>query len=168
MNADAISGRMTKNRGSFPLAGFTLVEVLVVVAILAFCLCGLLATYINMFFLTDLTRDLTLATNAVRARMEEIKRISFASLGNSTFNLTDYGFPSNQSIGMVQVQGNYSNYTDQLSRVRVIACFESRGRVIGEDANLNGVLDINATPSEDVNSNSRMDSPVELVTLIAK
>ena len=165
MNADAISGRMTKKRGNLPLAGFTLVEVLFVMVILAFCLCGLLATYINMFFLTDLTRDLTLATNAVRARMEEIKRVSFASLGNSTFNLTDYGFPSNQSKGVVEVQGNYSNYTDQLSRVRIIACFKSRGRIIGEDADLDGVFD---TPGEDVNNNSRMDSPVEMVTLIAK
>ena len=150
-------------------AGFTLVEALMAITIVAFCLCGLLATYINMFFLTDLTRDVTLATNAVRAKMEEIKRLSFASLSAEsprwTFNLTDYGFPSNDSKGVVEIQENYSNYTDQLTKVRVSAYFKSRGRVIGEDANLNGAFD---TPGEDVNNNGRQDSPVEMVTLIAK
>ncbi len=147
--------------------GFTLVEVMIAAAILAFCICGLLATYVNMFFLTDLSRDFTLATNAVQAKMEEIKKKDFSQITNSLtgpFDLTSYGFPSSKSKGRVVVDENFDGYPGELTRVRIVACFDSRGRVIGEDKNLNGLLD----PGEDSNNNGVLDSPVELVTLIAK
>ncbi len=149
--------------------GFTLVEVLVAAAILAFCLCGLLATYINMFFLADLSRDFTLANNAIQAKAEEIKKTNFdgLSLGESPFNLTDYGFPSPSEPGEVTSKGNITvsstGYSD-LKIVRLIACFKSRGRLIGEDSNLNGILN----SGEDINNNGRLDSSIEVITLIAR
>lgn len=151
--------------------GFTLVEVLLAASILVFCLCGLLLTYANMFILTDLSRDFTLANNAIQAKIEEIKKTNFdsLSLGESSFNLTDYGFPPSSQPGEITSKGNITisstNYSD-LKRVRIIACFKSRGRIIGEDSNLNGQLDTAA--GEDTNGNDRLDSPVEVVTLIAK
>lgn len=147
--------------------GFTLIEVLVAAAILVFCLCGLLATYVNMFFLQDLARDFTLATNAVQAKMEEVKRTDFTQLTQAKtgpFNLTDYGLPITESKGRLEVEENFGGYTSNLTRVRLIASFKSRGRIIGEDSNLNGILN----SGEDTNTNGRLDSPVELVTLIAK
>lgn len=115
-----------------------MIEVLVAVGILAFCLAGLLATYINLFFLSDLTRNITLATNAVQAKMEDIKRIPFVNLPaqNGFFNLTDYGFPGAfASGGMVLVQEDLFGYTGGLTRIKVAACFMSRGRLIGNDVN---------------------------------
>lgn len=147
----------------FSNKGFTLVEVLVAVAILAFCLCGLLVTYINMFFLSDLTRDSTLATNAIQAKLEEIKNTNFENL--SSFNGTTFdvnGFASSDAKGAVWVLD--TAYSD-LKRVRIVVCFKSRGRVIGEDKNLDGDLD---TGEDTLISNSRLDSPAETVTLIAK
>lgn len=143
--------------------GFTLVEVLLAGAILAFCLCGLLLTYINMFILSDLARDLTLATNAVQAKMEEIKKTSYAGL--STFNGVTFdiaGFASSDAKGVVEVTDNLG-YAD-LTRVRIVSSLKSRGRIIGEDQDLDGVLDF----GEDANGNGRLDSPIELVTLIAQ
>lgn len=128
--------------------GFTLIEVLITIAILAFCLCGLLATYINMFFLSDLSRDFTLATNAVLGKMEEIKKTNFdnlSSFNGQIFELT--GFSSSDSKGVIEVTNTV--FSD-LKRVGIIACFKSRNRTIGNDI-------------QDCTS-----SPVELVTLIAK
>jgi hypothetical protein len=131
--------------------------------ILVSCLCGILFTYMSMFVLSDLARDFTLANNALQAKIEEIKKMSFDSLsvGDEPFNLTDYGFPRSESKGRIEISNTI--YSD-LKRVRLIGCFKSRQRIIGEDKNLNGILDT----GEDINGNGRLDSPSELVTLIAK
>lgn len=153
----------------FSCKGFTLFEAILASGILAFCLCGLLLTYVSMFISTDLSRDFTLATNAIQAKAEEIKKTDFdsLSLGESAFNLTDYGFPLPLQQGEVTSKGNItisSTVYSDLKSVRITACFKSRGRIIGEDSNLNGLLN----SGEDANGNGRLDSPVEVMTLIAK
>jgi len=140
----------------------TLIELLFTLAILAFCLCGILLTYINMFLLSDLARDLTLATNTMQAEMEDVKKTAFdglAALNGTTFDLS--GFAATDAKGRIEVTD--TAYLD-LKRIRMVACFRSRGRLIGEDQNLDGQL----IPAEDVNANGRMDSPAELVTLISR
>ncbi len=142
--------------------GFTLAEVLVAVSILAFGLCGILVTYTNMLIFSDLSRDFTLATNALQEKAEEIKRTNYTSL--SAFNGTTFdinGFSLGSAKGGVEVTD--TAYSD-LKRVRIVICFKSRSRVIGEDKNLNGILNI----GEDANNNGRLDSPAELAALIAK
>ncbi len=142
--------------------GFTLVEVLLAVSILAFCLCGILITYMNMFVLSDLTRNFTKVSNGLQLKLEEIKRTSFAGL--SALNGTRFelnGFASSDAEGAVEVSD--TAYSD-LRRVRVIVSFRSHNRIIGEDTNLNGILNA----QEDSNGNGRLDSPLELVSLIAK
>ena len=127
--------------------GFTLLEVLIATAILAFCLCGLLATYVNMFFLTSLLRDTTVATSAVQAKLEEVRNIGYAyPVGSFPFDLTGYGIADGK--GVVEVSAVAGNPT--LKRARIFTCFRSRGRVIGNDIN---------------NCSS---SPVEAVTYIAQ
>ncbi|TAN61786.1 prepilin-type N-terminal cleavage/methylation domain-containing protein [bacterium] len=146
-----------------PLSGFTLAEVLLAVSILAFGLCGILVTYISMHIFSDLSRDFTAVSSALQAKAEEIKRTTFSALSGlngTTFDLG--GFGAANAKGIIEVT-DIEGYTD-LKRVRIIACFKSRARVIGEDANLNGSLDI----GEDANNNGRMDSPAEIITLIAK
>ncbi|MFA4843174.1 MAG: prepilin-type N-terminal cleavage/methylation domain-containing protein [Candidatus Omnitrophota bacterium] len=142
--------------------GFTLVEVLLAAGILALCLCGLLAAYVNLFFLSDLSRDMTLANNAMQAKMEELKKTNFDAL--SSFNGTVFdiaGFSASLAKGAVFVTD--TGYSE-LKEARIVVSFKSRGRLIGEDTNLNGQLN----SGEDLNANNRLDSPVESVTLIAK
>lgn len=135
---------------------FTLIELLLAFSILVFCLCGILLTYIQMFLFIDLSRDMTCATNAVQAKIEEIKKTSFDSLtiGVTSFNLTDYGYPAPQPPettipkGTMEVSSSTS-YSD-LKKVRIVACFKSRGRIIGNSID-------NCT-----------SSPMEVVTLIAR
>jgi prepilin-type N-terminal cleavage/methylation domain-containing protein len=139
--------------------GFTLIEVLLAATIMALCLSGLLLTYINLFILTDLARDFTLAANGLQLEMEKLKVVSWDNLAaaNGTyFNIS--GFNTSQSRGVIEITN--TSYSD-LKEARLIFSFSDRGRLIGEDANFNGRLDL----GEDQNDNDRLDSPAELVTL---
>ncbi|MCM8783003.1 MAG: prepilin-type N-terminal cleavage/methylation domain-containing protein [Candidatus Omnitrophica bacterium] len=129
------------------LKGLTLIEVMVAVSIILITLCGILATYVQMFFATDLMRDFSRVTFAVEAKMEEIKNLNFtqlSSLNNQRFAIE--GFSPLDAQGVITV--NDTIYSD-LKNVRIVACFKSRDRLIG-----NGIT--NCTTS-----------PVELITLIA-
>lgn len=95
--------------------------------------------------------------------MEEIKNTNFDSLlalNGTTFNLA--GFSGLDARGRVEVAA--TAYAD-LMQVRLVACFRSRNRIIGEDRNLDGDLDVG---EDTFIANTRLDSPVELVTLIAR
>jgi len=148
---------MTANKG------FTLVEVLVTVGILAFVLSGLLAMYVNLFLLGDINRQTTLANNSAQARIEEIRNTNFdnlPALNGTVFDIT--GFGAGSAKGRVEVSN--TSYSD-LRLVRVVVSFKQKGSmIIGEDTNLNGVLD----GGEDVNANGRLDSSIEIVTLISR
>ena len=150
------------------ITGFTLIEVALALAILAVTLSGLLLTYVSMFVLTDMQRDHALASNALLARLEEIRAMDFNDISTAAgaFNLTDYGFPANQSSrGRVDVVTSFSGYPATLTKVRLVASYATRlNRSVGEDRNYNGALD----SGEDVNNNSRLDSAAEVVSLIAK
>lgn len=127
--------------------GFTLIELLLSAAILAFALTGLLLLFINCIILNETNRNLTLAYNAVQAKTEEIKNKRFDSLdalNGTSFDLT--GFPSGNAKGRIEI----SNEATNLKKIRIVACFMSRNRLIGNDIN------------------NCQSSPVELVTLIAR
>ena len=142
----------------------SLIELMVAVGIMVIGLTAVLASYANMFILGDIARDLSRATNAARAKMEEIKQLEFDSLDAlqaTTFDLE--GFNTTDARGRIEIRNVTGG--SNLKEVRIVACFRSRNRVIGEDANLNGALDTEA--SEDKNYNGRLDCPVELITLLA-
>ncbi|MCM8791574.1 MAG: hypothetical protein NC826_00240 [Candidatus Omnitrophica bacterium] len=129
------------------LKGLTFIEIMFAVSIILIVLCGILATYVQMFFTTDLIRDFSRVTFAVEAKMEEIKNLNFTqlnSLNNQRFAIE--GFSSLDAQGLITV--NDTSYAD-LKKVRIVACFKSRNRLIG-----NGI-------------NNCTTSPVELITLIA-
>ncbi len=153
-----------KRKSNFQLNGFTLVEVLLAVSILAFCLTGLLLTYINLLSFTDISRGFVMANNALRLKTEEIKNTAFANLSaldGTTFSVD--GFNSTTAKGVIQVSN--TSYSD-LKKVRVLITFKVRNKTIGEDQDLDGVLDTGEDMSIYTNGSSRLDSPVESVTLI--
>lgn len=60
--------------------GFTLSELLLACAILAFVLTGLLVLFINCIFLNEANRNLSVATGHAQYAMEEIKDTDFDSI----------------------------------------------------------------------------------------
>ena len=61
------------------------------------------------------------------------------------------------------VEGQVDDSNPELLKVTISVCWRKNNRVFGEDANFDGLL----TPAEDTNNNGIIDSPVQLVTLIA-
>lgn len=60
--------------------GFTLTELLLVVAILAFALTAMLLVFINSMMLNASNRNLTIAMNHAQYALEEVKNTPFSSI----------------------------------------------------------------------------------------
>ncbi len=139
--------------------GFVLIEVLLATAIAAFAICGILFMYIAGMDLIRTSKNASIATSAAQGLIEEIRNTSFPDIV-TTYNLLRFsvnGIAS--SSGIV-----YVNDTDpEFLLVTISICWRQGNRVIGEDINLNGALDV----GEDANGNGIIDSTVELVTQVA-
>lgn len=140
--------------------GFSLIEIVVAVGILAFALCAILASYISFFVLSTTSKNINIASNAALSLMEEIRGTPFSQIFNTYNGLNFVLNDIPQSRGVVYV--NTAN--PELLEVTISVCWrQQNNRIIGEDTNLNGVLNA----GEDTNGNGIIDSPVELVTRIA-
>jgi len=112
---------------------FTLIELLLAVAILAFALTSMLLLFINCIILNKTNRSITYAYNSLQAKMEEIKNTSFASLyatcpeerpsgcfcNGDTFSLN--GFVSGDSSARIEI----SDDTTRRKLVRIKTCFKT-------------------------------------------
>ena len=145
--------------------GFTLVEVLVAVIIIATVVVGMIELFIYSTMLSESTRNLTSAFMDAQSKMEEIR--------NHTYSLitTDYasgGTPGN-TFDLSTLTGKGVIYIDSsnssLLQITIVVCWENSrtGRIIGEDLDLDGTLDA----GEDLDSDSQIDSPAKLISYIA-
>ncbi|MFC1514762.1 prepilin-type N-terminal cleavage/methylation domain-containing protein [Candidatus Omnitrophota bacterium] len=73
---------------------FTLPELLLAMAILAFALCSILLGFITCFTLNEINRNTTSATSHAQYKMEQLKDTPFLSIVNDTINATDGDWPS--------------------------------------------------------------------------
>jgi len=62
------------------LKGFTLVELILTVAILAFAISGILLLFINCAFINEANRNLSIATSHAQFVMEDIRSSQFGTL----------------------------------------------------------------------------------------
>ncbi len=148
--------------------GFTLTELMLAMAIFAIAIIGIYSMYNASVALIDMAGTLTQMINAADFKLESLYDVAdFASLDNynsQSFNLPEFGF---NSIAVSGATGVYiiTPLNDDLKRATVVISYKIKGnRIIGEDANLNGLLDA----GEDLNGDSRLSSPVELSTIIAR
>jgi Tfp pilus assembly protein PilV len=138
--------------------GFVLPEVMLACAIAAFAICGLLLMYVAGMDLIRVSKNSSIASSAALGLIEEIRNTPFPDI------VTDYNglkFSVNNisgSSGIVYVDDT----DDEFLLVTVSVCWPQGNRVIGEDLNLNGDLDM----GEDTNGNLIIDSPVQLITQV--
>lgn len=149
-------------------SGFTLIELMLTTVIVAGVVIGLFSIFSTSITLTDMAGTMTQMSNAIRYKMDALYDINdFASvdtLDGQTFDLTGFGF---ESIAVSEAKGVYEVNTinTNLKRVTISISYAIRdGRVVGEDLNLNGILD----DGEDLNSDARLSSPVEATTIISR
>ncbi len=139
--------------------GFTLMEVMLGVGILAFALCAILLTYISCSLLVATSKNMNTATNAALGLIEQIRSATFTNIMDdyNGINFVINGMSANR--GVVSV----SDDNPELLEATVSVCWLQGDKIIGEDLDLDGVLDT----GEDINANGVIDSPVELTTRIA-
>ncbi len=149
--------------------GFTLVELMIAVAILAIILLGLLAVFTSCFKLNETSRNLTVAINGAQKKIEEIRNSTFSSV-YSIYNGAAFevdGLDNSDSEGSIMVD----NTNPALLEVTVTVCWRQKGgRIIGEDNGGGGgiALDGKLNGTEDTNVNNILDSPAQIVTLMTR
>jgi prepilin-type N-terminal cleavage/methylation domain-containing protein len=143
--------------------GFTLVELLMVVAILAVVVLGLLQLFIYTSVQAQMAGNKTLAVAAATNKIEEIRNHTYTAIA------ADYAFggtpgntftPANLTGKGVVYIG--SSNPDLLTIEVDVSWRNKYGRVIGEDTDLTGVW----SASKDINGNGKLDSPVKLISAI--
>jgi len=139
--------------------GFTLMEILLAAGILASAVSAILVAYYSCFALIGISKGVNIATNAAMGLMEEIRSSAFPNIVDdyNGINFVVNAIP--QSMGVVYVDDT----NPELLETTISVCWRQGNRVIGEDSDLDGVLDA----GEDGNGNGIIDSPVQLVTRIA-
>jgi len=143
---------------------FTLVEVLVATGIMAFALVGILSTFITCLALMATSKNVNAATNAAQGIIEEIRSTPFTQIiskyNGMVFTVND--IPS--SAGVVYINNSTAPANANFMLATVSVCWRQGNRVIGEDTNLNGVLNA----GEDLNENGIIDSTVQLKTMVVR
>ncbi len=140
------------------ITGFTLVEIVLAVAILGSVLCAILAIYASCFTLATTSKNVNISTNAALSLIEEIRSSPFDNIMDDYNGLNFIVNDILLSRGVIFVDDTNAD----LLEVTVAVCWRQGNRVIGEDANLNGTLDA----GEDINGNGIIDSPVKFVTRV--
>lgn len=138
--------------------GLTLVELLVATVVFSMAFIGLLMSFVRSMELHETSRNTSCAIAAVRSRLEVIKNTDFADIEATYHNVT-FTDSSISGIGVSYVDASNPDLLE------ITICFswkQKNGRIIGEDSDLDGVLD----SGEDTNSDGRLSSPAEVITYI--
>lgn len=145
--------------------GFTLTEVLVSAAILVVVSVGLIQVFLRASALSSLSGNMTIAMSEAQDKIEEIRNHDFDLI------MTDYvsGGTPGDIFSLSEVTGTGKIYIsnanpDLLEMEVVISWQEKDDRVIGEDQDLDGVLDA----GEDINGNGQLDSTARIITYLAR
>jgi len=140
--------------------GFTLIELVIATGVFLITILGVLAVYNHSILLSRYSEGRVLALESAQGKLEEMRSHSFTTLqaDYSTGGNPGNTFTSAGLTGMGNVA--FFDQSNPAIGVQVSVSWREKGRLFGEDANLNGVLDA----GEDTNGNLRLDSPVELVT----
>lgn len=138
--------------------GLTLPELLIAATVVLLASVGILFTYVQCLELNSINHDSAAVLQKSRNMMEEIIASSPAMV-HETYN--EKTFPIEKPEGIIVIKVN--DQDPQLLIVLVKTFWrQSKGRIIGEDKNLDGFLQQN----EDINKNGELDSPYTLATYI--
>ncbi len=105
------------------LSGFSLIELMVAVAILALAIFGIFHAYSTGFMGMADARDRTVATNYAREAMEDIKNMDFDSL--EIIDETSFTIPAPTKFGRIVIVDDYDSIAD-LKTITTTVSWEDR------------------------------------------
>ena len=145
--------------------GFTLVELVFVIGILASIAVGMVQLYIHTAAMADLSGNVSIAVSQAQNILEEIREHDYDLIS------ADYGAGGNpgNKFDLTLMTGKGRIYLDtsnaELIEIEVVVSWEDRyGRIIGEDLDLDGELD----GGEDSNGDSKLSSIVTLMSMVTR
>jgi len=141
--------------------GLSLIELSIAIAIFVIAACGIISIFLSCATLTDSAGNITQMANIARGELEDsVRRANFDTLAN--YFLLPPNVPNDTSLA-VYVQ-NHPTINDLREVIIVLNIRGKSNRVVGEDQNLNGVLD----GGEDLDGNGRLSSIYEVATYVAR
>lgn len=140
--------------------GISMVEVLVATLVLLPILTVVMQNFIRCMEMNEKAQQTSLAVWAERSRATAIERTPFNQIA-ATYNNTTFTVPGLNGAGATYVE---APDPDLLTVHLSFSWRDRRGRLTGEDVNLNGQLDA----GEDTNGNGRLDSSVGFSTQICR
>lgn len=164
--------------------GLSLIEIMVSIVILSLVVGAMFSVYPALFGGTDVSFQKIRAWEVARNQMEVLKTADFAILLiqayrpwnqnpiPNSFNTTAQ-LPNSSGVYYVRrMRDKTSAILTDLLEVETVVCFRATNRTIGEDQNLNSILDANENDNtEGVNNpadngDGRISSQINLRTLI--
>lgn len=137
--------------------GMTLVEVLLAIMILVPLLTVVLQNFVQCSELNSMSRNTSLAVWGERNRLAEIERTPFSQIA-ATYDRQPFTIDGLNGIGVTYIE---TTSQDLLTVHATFSWRDMKGRVVGEDKDLDGVLDQN-----EKGTSGRLSSPVDLSTRI--
>jgi prepilin-type N-terminal cleavage/methylation domain-containing protein len=154
-----ISGEKMKK-----IRGLTLIEVLIATVVLVVALLSTLGLLSHSLSLPQGNKDSTIALHEAEAMMEQICADDYLTIRQRYATVAQTPFTIANLTGMGTVYANeLPGAINGLMRVKVVVCYRHKNRIIGEDADLDGILD---TGEDTILTNGELDSPCQLETVI--
>jgi hypothetical protein len=156
--------------------GLTLMEIVISVGIIAFMAVTVLSAFPVLFEGLNISSQKVVAWEIAKREMETLKGTNFDTLFALAYDpqaqqpvansfVTTGFLPQSSGVYYVEKMSDTGNQPlSDLIKVEVVVCLKAGQRVIGEDSNLNAVLD----SGEDKNDDKKINSPVVLSTIIMK
>ena len=159
--------------------GLTLMEIVFSVGLMAVIAVGALSIYPALFDVLTVNSQKLIAWEVAKREMESLKNTSFDTLMLQAYDPGSqqpvaYAFPTDlmtkylpQGSGVYYIERMHdkdNNLISGLLKIETVVCLKAGRRILGEDLNLNGILDT----GEDSNNDHKITSPIDLTTLIMK
>jgi Tfp pilus assembly protein PilE len=146
------------------IRGLTLIEILIATVVLVVALLSTLGLLSHSLSLPEGNRDSTIALHEAEAMMEHICADDYLTIRATYATVAQTPFAIANLTGMGTVYANeLSGATNGLMRVKVVVCYQHKNRIIGEDADFDGILDAG---EDTILANGELDSPCQLETVI--
>ena len=155
--------------------GLTLLEVLISILIISSAIVVMFTVYPNLFEGVNLSLQKMQAWEIVKRQIETLKSTDFATLFAVSYDplggvpiangFVTAGLANSRGVFYVErMRDAGGSVLTDLLNLEVVVCFRVGRRIIGEDQDLDGVLD----SGEDQNNDNKISSPVTLRTLMLK
>ncbi len=107
--------------------GFTLIELVIGMGILAFALCGIVSGLVTFMSLAEMARDKTVAVNDAQQLMEQIQDTSFSSVASVAWTSWAVNNGCN-TLNNEQVNVAFAYPGVDLLQIRVTVTWQTRNR----------------------------------------